>query len=306
MATPSCVLVPERISANLTDNYQDTVTEVYRCIYDSVQSNIYAALMTAQQTGPNPVPTRSALYTGASNIFARTISPTFESASREAILWSVTYSPPDKGEDEQQQSENPLLRPAKYNVEYIDTERKIEKARNVQALSHAGADGANRPADTEGKILNAAGVPPDVPRMHTTRHPVLVVERNYSQLKNIVDQNESYLESTNSDAILDFGVRTLKFLVTESLGKHVENEIEFWPGVTRVEVMKTTDLVLNNVGMQYWDTDKTKLVPIPVGEKNDPTTEPLNLTLAGGKGGDESTTITWRYLEEKSYATLLE
>ena len=303
----TCTYRPEGMSGTLTHNHRDSISEVYLAIYDDVQSDIYTAMDLAQNASPNPLPLRRGMYPGAplGNIFCQSLTPAFTSETRKAILWTASYGPPEKGEDDSHQGNNPLLRPPVLNVEYIESEYVIDQAENVEALSHGDGKGGARAAGTSGPIVNAAGKRADEPAVDTQRNAVLVVQRNFAALSDIVSLNETYQRTTNSDTVEGFSVRRLKYLVTESSGSEVENNVTFWPGTTRIEVKKTTDFIIDNVGYEYWNATASNWSRAK--DKDGAfTAEPINLKRDGDQGGDNTTTITYRHLDAVAYATLIQ
>lgn len=285
---------------------QDTITLTYRVQYTDVPTNFYTALSRGRSASGTPLPARRSLYASPTAIlYADTFSAgtAFSSESRAVWEWTVGFKVPEPGDLEAYQYANPLDRPPVYNVSYMDREDVIDKAKNVEALSHGDGAGGNRAANTEGPIVNAAGKRPDEPLVDTTRLEVLVIQKNYPSLASIVTRNRQFKKTTNSDTVQGYGARELRYLLTESLGVQYENGVEFWPGVTTILADTTHDLVLDNVGYEYWDTVASDWKRATDADGNF-MAEPVNLTLAGDEGGTNATTITYRYLEDKAYASL--
>lgn len=296
-----------KVSGSATNDYQDSVSLVYQVTYDSVPTNFYNALVRAQQATGSPVPLRRSVYAGGFTSpppYCTNLQGEMQSDDHRAVWqWTATFTVPPPGEqDEEQQNENPLLRPPVFNIRYMERERVIDKAKNVEALSHGDGSGGNRAALTEGPIVNAAGKRPDEPLVDTDRLEVLVIEKNYASLAQIVTRNRTYKATTNSDTVQGYSARELRYLMTESIGKQFENGIEFWPGVTEI-LAGETDLTLDNVGYEYWDAAESNWKRA-VDVDNEFMAEPINLKLDGDQGGTNATTITYRYLEEVSYASL--
>lgn len=296
-----------KVGGSATNDYQDTVTLTYQVTYDSTPTNFYNALIRAQTAAGTPVPVRRSVYGGGSVIpppYCTNLQGEMQSDDHRAVWqWTATFTVPPPGEqDEEQQNENPLLRPPVFNIRYMERERVIDKAKNVQALSHGDGSGGNRAALTEGPIVNAAGKRPDEPLVDTDRLEILVIEKNFASLAQIVTRNRTYKATTNSDTVQGYSPRELRYLMTESVGKQFENGIEFWPGVTEI-LAGDTDLTLDNVGYEYWDAGESNWKRA-VDADNEFMAEPINLKLDGDQGGTNATTITYRYLEEISYASL--
>lgn len=299
-----CVLQETTIDA--AGDFKDTVTRKYLATFDSPISNEYTALATAQSMGPNPLPARRAQLAGT-NIFANNIRGSHLSEKGTLWVFDVTFSPPPDGEDEEQQNENPLLRPAVFNVDYRDEEYVVKKARNVENFGQVFGGAPDRPAGTLGPITNSLGKRPDEPIVRTRRVGVIVIEKNLPDLGAILDRNEDYQDTANSDEIVlgtkTFSARRLKFEVCRSLGKQIENGVTFYPSVTEIGIYKTTDLTFDNVGYDYFDLAEQDIVRATDNDGND-LAEPTNLELTGVPRPIDAAPlqITYRDLEEVAYA----
>ena len=298
----------QKVTGTATADGRDTVVETYQVLYDAVPTNFYNALIAAQTaTTGDPVPSRRTRYAGTSSvaIYADTISGQESADSRLAWVWEVTYTAPPEGDTPDSHSiVNPLARPAVYNIEYMDREYVIEKAKNVTALSHGDGKGGNRAADTLGPIVNAAGKRPDEPIVETERLEVLVIRKNFATLAEIVNLNRTYKRTTNSDSLVGYSARQLRFLLCDSAGQAFDDGIEYWPGVINILAEDTTDLILDNVGYEYWDAVASDWKRA-VDKDGAAMAEPINLKLDGDRAGDNTTTITYRHLSQVAYASLL-
>lgn len=288
---------------------QDGMSIVYEVQYDDVPLNPYTALALARSASGEPVPPYRHQYaTTRSWMFAQNFTASLSRSNETCKLlqWTVNYAPPPAGEDPSvYQYANPLDRPPVFNVAYISEEVPIWSAKNVEALAKA-LDGANRAAGTEGAVTNAAGDPPADPLLRTKRWEVLVMTKNYPSLDAIVARNREFKETTNSDSFKGYGARELEYQLTESSGVQYENGVEFWPGVTEI-ICRPTDLVVDNVGFNYWDGADKVRYKVKDPDTGDPidSPEPANLALNGSLSGAGTTQITYRDLIEKSYAGLL-
>lgn len=301
--------VRENVSGTATGDFQDSVTETYLVKYDTVHTNFYSALSAAQSASGQPVPTRLSQYGGSilALLFLQNITGAPVSKNKYTLWqWQCTYTPPPQGQTPDSiQQDNPLQRPPVYNIDYMDREYVVEEAKNVETLSHGDGKGGNRAAGTLGPIVNAAGKRPDEPIVETERLEVLVIRKNFATLAEIVNLNRAFKRTTNSDSVQGYTARELRYLLCESLGQQLENGFYFWPGEIRILAEDTTDLILDNVGYEYWST-----TPDPddwkraVDADGEPMSDPINLKLDGDKGGDNTTTITYRHLTEKAYAPL--
>jgi hypothetical protein len=294
--------VLKSISGSANGDYADSVTAVYEVQTDTIITNFYSALVAAQTASGSPVPPRRTLYGGGPLIYAYDINGQHSEVKRNLWTWTVTYSQPPQDEGTGTPTENPLERPVIYNVEYMDREYVIQKAKNVEELPRGDGNGGNRAAGTLAPIGSAAGERPDEPIVDTERLEVLVVQRYYPTLAAITAINRTYKRSTNSGALLGYGPRELRYLLTESLGVTNINGLDVWPGRTTVLAEDTTDLILDNQGTQYWDPVAAK---IRKTEDLKPPLNLVNLTLGGELGGTKEDTITYRHLTEKDYGPLL-
>lgn len=296
-----CVLQSTEVDASF--DFKDTVVRKYQANFGSPISDEFTAIATAQSMG---LPLRRAQLAGKF-LFCLNIKGKNQSSKGAVWEFDVTFGPPPEGEDEEQQNPNPLLRPPVFNIDYADEEYVVKQAKNVTALT----GGFSRPSGTLGPIVNAAFRRPDEPIVRTRRRGVIIIEQNYADLGEIMDLNEDYQETCNSDNVTlgtkTFAARRLKYELTRSGGKQVENDIVFYPGVTEIGIYKTTDLVLDNVGYEYWDDASEDYKRAKDGNGDD-TAEPINLNLDGTKkdtsviGDTGAITLTYRDLEEVAYS----
>lgn len=286
-------------SADIDSKGQDSITETYRVQADSILYDPYAVLTVGQSSGPTPIPPRGAIYGSSAFLFARTFRVNPSKERRDVFDVEVTFAVPEDPSAEGNH-ENPLLRPAVFNIEWIETQYVVQQAKNVEALSHGNGKGGNRPALTLGPLVNAAGKQLIEPVLDNERNGVLVIAKNFASLDAIVTVNETYARTTNSLPYKGFDARRLKYQVTESQGQQVENGILFWPAITRIEIKKTTDVLVDNVGYQEWSTLASTFQPSTVAEA-----EPKALDLAGSfSAATGNTTITYRHLDPVDYAPL--
>ena len=299
MAITAQYIRREGLSLNHTLRYKDSITAVYRAEFDTPMSNPWTVLQEQVAQGLVPVEGTFFDVTNAPHLFAKNYET--RPVDDNLTVWdtTVTWGVADDGEDQtQQQNPNPLLRPPAFNIEYIETEYPIEEAANLVALPHGDGKGGSRSTDTVGPIVNAAGKRPDEPQVDTERNAILIVERNFASLADIVNLNETYQRTTNEDTTQGFSPETLKYMVTDSLGKRIEGQVEYYPGITRIEKKKTTKRIIDNMGYAYWDDDDAEI-------KDDDDIKDLhNLALDGTKDS-ASTVIPYRYLTRVPYAPLV-
>jgi len=307
MATTSNI---KKISGGAQADFADDVTYIYEVQYDAIPTSFHSALTSAQAASSTPVPARAAPCPSASWLFAGNISGEPDENQRTLWTWTVSYTKPstkDLGSlgPGGEAITNPLLRPAVYNIEYMDIEQVIEKAYNVDSLPRGSGKGTGRAALTLGPVVNSAGERPDEPQMTTKRLEVLVIQKNFATLAAIVNLNRTYKDTTNSDNVQGYQPRELRYQLTESSGQQKENNITFWPGTTTILAEDSTDLVLDNVGTKFWDGSAIVEIKETDEDGNSvPPFAPVPLKLDGTKGGDYTTTITYRYLSSVAYVSL--
>lgn len=296
------------VAGTATGSYSDRVTVTYKVTYDAIPTNFHTALSLAQLATGTPVPIRRSRYSApfGVNIFAESFTSSIPDANKASQwYWDVEFTrPPEGAPQDNDYNADPLTWPAEINVEYMDRQRVIDKARNLDALSHGDGAGGARAANTEGPIVNAAGKRPDEPVVDTERLEVLVIKKNYASLADIVTRNRTYKGTTNNDTVQGYSPRELRYLLTESVGRQFENGTEYWPGVTRILAEESTDLTLDNVGYEYWSAVDNDW--IRAKDKDGVlVAEPIKLNLAGAPNGTTTTTITYRHLDAVAYASLV-
>lgn len=300
-----CNLLDTGIEAPI--DFKDTMTYSYQADFGEVIIDPALALTMAQSMGPKPVPVRRHKHPSVFAFVTHISGKRLTEKSRHVWQFDVTYGPPPAGEDEDQQNENPLLRPPVYNIQYIEEEYVVKQAYNLDDLGSQFAAGARyRPAGTLGPIENGAGIRPDEPIVRTRRKGVIVIEKNFANLGAIMAFNEDFFDTTNSDSVTigskTFGPRRLKYEVATSLGKQVENGYTFYPAIVEISIHKTTDLIHDNVGYHYFDTlGKKKRFQDDDGID---TAEPDNLNLTGTSRakGEPAVQLRYRDLEAVPYA----
>ena len=291
----------KRMSGTAERKARDSEVWEYLYVGDSIPDNSLQAINLAHTTGPDPVPVVGSQLADRF-IFVQTINADQTEERRDSFKITVNFGPPEPGEDEDQQMQpNPLARPAVYDIQYIESEKVVHKARNRVELT----DGFTRAVGTLGPIVNAAYRRPDEPIVDTERNTVFVIERNYATLGEIAALNEDYQRTCNNDTCTiggrTIGPNRLKYLVTRSLGKQQEGDVEYYRGATEIELKRTTDLVIDNVGYDYWDPVKSDYFRAQDADGND-TADPVNLDLSGELLSTGTTQLTYYHLEEVAYA----
>lgn len=250
-------------------------------------------------------------------LFAKSFAFKVKEEKNLQSVWecTVNYLPLQPGEPSTENtSTNPLGWPATYWLEWVEYEQAITKARNVEAFT----GGFTRAAGTLGPVVNTAFQEFEEGLFDTVRDAVLVVKKNVATLSDVIARNRDFQLTTNSDTVLGADPRRMKFLGADSGGKLTANGVNYYEMTTRIQVTKTTDREVNNVGWKEL-VDGQKLVNIKVPKPGatpdnqgkyadsdmEDTPEPLFLDLAGKKKTSGTQTITYRYLEEVPYTPLL-
>ncbi|MEN1679248.1 MAG: hypothetical protein AAGJ46_06615 [Planctomycetota bacterium] len=301
-------------------DYRDTIEIEYEVGYDPAPNDYFDALAQFQQAAS--VSRRARYVTNepvdiyALSIQGKPLDPRNTKSNRWG--WRVQFGPPPAGapikadgggdgsnpggEESGGYNMLPWEWAPEYNIEYYDSDRPIRTAKNVVTFPRGYGAAGQRPFGTDTVLTNTLGERLDETQMAIDRRPVLVISRNYQNLSDIVDLNEKFVDTANSTELQGFGVRTLRYQLTESTGRRVDNGVTYWPGVTRILVEKTTDLIIDNVGYEYWDEAKGELAPAKDSEGNR-VAAPIYLKL-DGTPSDVRTWIAYRYLEEEDYTEL--
>lgn len=275
-----------------------TITKIYLYDYESVTDDVNAVLAAAQAETSSPVPYPNQQYAAGVGLYATNFNlvPTGESAKDWVI--TVTWSAPSEGSLSNLDI-HPLLRPPKSSINFIEKEVVIEQAKNVEALGEGGA----RASGTLGPIVNGALQEPGEPLLDTDWDGVINIRRWVSDINAVLTLNKTYRRTCNSDTVLGlFSPRTLKYQVSQSSEQQEQDNIPFYEINTSIEILKTTDRTINNVGWKYID-DAGDLKD--VGEfRGGNAGEPEFLTVAG-KITSTPGTITYRHLDEVAYSGLV-
>lgn len=308
MAVAACTFVRDFGSAELSNRYTDeSISARYIITLDAASDDWPTILEQAQaisgggNTAP-PLRGESWPTNPGYGLYAKRFTMRLENAENSLlrVLLDVSYLPLDAGEPDPGTSpDNPLFWPAEYDIQYAEEEFVVEQAKNVEAFT--GAGGYGRPAGTLGPVTNSAGDETEEPLVDVERVAVVKIVKNVPNLDTIVSVNTNYARTTNSDNFLGAGPRRAKFIGAESGGKQNANGIIYYPMTVSVAIHKTTDRVVNNVGWNNLDFDGKK---VKYTVNNDDPSSPQFLTLSGGRT-TAVTKVTYRYLDEVSYAGLL-
>ena len=289
----------------------ESATETYRIEMDSASRDFPGLLFQAQSTTSgwaNPIPLRGFRFPGnlAYPLFVESYQMQTTDEVERYIDVTVNYTSPKDGEENREdRPTNPLQWPAEYNISWIEEEYVIEEAYNVDPLGPA----SNRRQPSFGPVVNGALQEFDEPLVDTRRYPVLQITWNVSSLGSVIALNETFQGSTNKDTFLGAQPRRCKYLVAETSGKQVANDVTYYPMTVTVAVLRTTERLVNNVGWNY-RTASGELAPAKVNDEESGElvrpSEPIFLKLDGAKA-DKGTApvVRYRYLRELNYSQLL-
>lgn len=298
-------------SAVLRHDYADEVVkETYRIEMNSADRAFGTLLAQAQSTTSgwaNPLPLRGARYHASTYpVFVDTYEMQTNEVREDHIDVEVTYTSLRPGEEQRQdRPANPLQWPAEYNISWIEEEYVIEEAYNVDALGPA----ATRRQPSFGPVVNGALQEFDEPLVDTRRYPVLHITWNVPVLGSVIALNETFQGTTNKDTFLGAQPRRCKYLVAETAGRQVANDIAYYPMTVTVAVLKSTERLVNNVGWNYRTAGgklaAAKVIDEESGELVRPS-EPIFLKLDGTKAAEGTAPVVrYRYLREVNYNQLL-
>ena len=298
----------QRLGATAERKARDTESWTYLLQLDSIPNAALDAIDVAHSTGPHPVPVVGTQHPSRF-IFVQTISAEQTQQRMDCYIITVNFGPPEQGEDQDSQDENPLLRPAIYDIQHRPEERVVERAYNLEEFGgEFGLGAPKRTAGTYGRITNSASIRPDEPIVRSFNTPVLCILKNFATFGEILDINDTFEQTCNSDTVSvkgkSYGPRRLRFEVATSQGRQFENNYEYYPCLIEITIHKTTDIYFDNVGYHYYtfDGNKKRFVDSDGVE----TAEAQNLTISGTKGDSElPISLGWRYLEEAAYSSLM-
>jgi hypothetical protein len=311
-----CVLSVDEFSAELTHNYQDeSVTELFKIKLDEPDRNIVE--IAHQCAALQPLfPGRGASWSEYPGYGLRAKKFRF-TPSPGLINWEceVTYLPLSQGESDPEESDgNPLAWPAVYTLDWIEYEEAVKEAVNLEDLG-ADTDWGVREEGTLDLVVNGALQEFEEGIFDAQRDAVIQITKNVATLDEIIEYQTEYQRTTNNATFLGAAAYRVKFLSAVSGGLQKAGDIEYYPMTISLQIMKTTDKRMNNIGWHHWVTvggvktlvkfkvDETDAAGNPTGEKVE-ASEPTFLTR-GGKIGFAGSWVTYRYLTPKNYDGLL-
>jgi hypothetical protein len=311
----TCTIDIRSSGGTITRRYSDdSVTERFLVKLDVATRDLISVLNSARAANPTQFPLKGQSWPSNPTYGLYADSFQLEPRNEFQTQWfvTVTYTPLKAGEHNTEGSGNPLLWPAVFAVDWIEYDEAVTKARNVEAFTAAGA--FNRPALTLGPCTNSAGGEFEEGVFETTRDAVLSITKNVATLNEVLSLEGTYAKTTNSDTVYGVGPRRYKYIGVETSGIQTANGISYYARTVRVQVMKTTDRAINNVGWHNINFDGKK-VKYKVRKQDESgaaiepavyedAQEPGFLTLAGARS-EAATTVSYRWLTEVPYAGLL-
>lgn len=159
---------------------------------------------------------------------------------------------------------SPLLKQTKWHVEWLEETAIVAK------------DASGVP------ITNTVGDEFDTPIEQPKLFMVLVAEKPYATLQEIIDLGLEYHESVNSVAFKNGPARTVRFLPIQSQQVQFENGIEYYMASLRFGFNpETWDVEVLNRGWRYRPTAGTAPVKAIDKETHLPVSVPVNLAENG-------------------------
>lgn len=296
MAVTSVIIPPKGISGTLASKYtEESITERFQIIFDAPIFNLPLIILQAHFANPRfPDRGQSWPLFPDYGLFAKKFQ--LEDGGELGTHWncSVGYEPLQPGESNTEGvSDNPLFWPPTWNLEEFEYDEVVAKGKNVQAFSGHYP----RAALTLGAFVNSFGDETEEPIVEPASDAIFVRTDNVATLNEILQVQDYYRRTCNSDTIYGIGPRRFKFLNCKSGGQQTANGISYYQRIIRVQLMKSTDRTINNVGWQY-EKDSGSEVTQHDGS------QPVFLTTAGKKSSTP-VTIEYRYLDEVTYASIL-
>ena len=314
--------------ADITPDYQSqSVAENFRITISEPSRNFPAIIALAHASQPSLFPDigdpwpQLPLY----GLYAKSFKFSKASARGLLLTCSVNYLPLKSGESDTSNSSSPLTWPKSYWLEWVEYEQAVTQAKNIDAFT----GGPTRPAGTLGPVVNSAYQEFEEGLFDTVREAVLCVKQNVATLASVINIQATYGGTCNADTVYGVGPRRYKFLGVEASSELIGNGIKYYECTVRVQLTKTTDRFMNNVGWKAFPpaaaAGVTDIVPCMVPEIQykedgtpdiDPATnkaltkkvqvsEPVFLDLAGRQAEKTPLKIGYRYLDEVNYASLI-
>lgn len=260
------------------------------------------AEVLARSGGARPVPIKGAAYAVAGNgadpaSFALEFQWSVNPQRHSQWFCDVTWRPPDPKESPPNYTvPNPLDRSAIHWLEFEETTEIVTEAKNITPLPHLSPA---RPAGTLGKIVNAAGQPFDSLPERPNARPVLVLQRAYRTLEQLMGLHNTYYRKLNSDTYQGAPAKTLYVRSIQCGAPQYENGVEYFIGQIRIVYNpKGWKISLVNQGLAYLESGK--LINYDKSSTGQIFTEPILLAANGSRlsPGVAGNSIEYEYSDD--------
>ena len=164
----------------------------------------------------------------------KTLTYSRENPIESSNIWTIVgaYKTLEPGENnEEEKTQNPLLRPAKYWFEADIQTEPVEEAWLVTSIPNSG-----RKVDELGPIVNAAGVTFETPLMEDVQRTVIAIQKNYPSLEAIHNINKQYYKTTNLDVYKTYPRDCAQYQWTDTSEPSEEGGVSYYSGTTRILV----------------------------------------------------------------------
>lgn len=303
------------ISSNLLDDWgslrQGNYTHGAR--YD-VETNDHtdaavAVIVQSQSALPDPVPAYMSTFalngSADASAYCKSIVARRHASKRTKwtveVEWSVLEG--DDPANDVTSQDDPLTVPVKYWLEREEFQEPLTEAWNETALP-----GIGRSIDTLGPIQNAAGQEPSSAYMRTVRVPVLVAQKNYATLQELITLNRNFDDAISSDVFYGAPAGEAIYRGTEISQPQYAGGTQYYVGTTRVAFREGGwSLPLVNRGWKFLSGGQLQEATTKDADGNQvPVSEPINLELDGSRtpDGQVGTTILYRVNRKVAFSGL--
>lgn len=193
----------------LTRNFRAT----YRFVSDSTALGPDEALNRATTTSPEPIPSIGDFYNVGSDFNPHAVCRGRSARRGDKLThWDIEiqWGPLEGDEEDDDFQENPLLRPVKYRLETETFTQLLEEDKDGNA------------------IVNSAGKAFETPVEKESSRMVLVAEKNYGTLQEIINLNITYSQKVNETVYKGGQPRTFYCRQISSGELQTENGVEYY------------------------------------------------------------------------------
>lgn len=292
MAVLTCRRTRNR-SLSYATGYRNEYKVEFLIDCDSIMNEIavYAAATTMATGDKLPIVYQYYDYDGVQDQSSYAINIDLVQTTESGLQWKATvnYGRTGDGNTPQDQTPNPLDQPIKYRIEWIEEQMEVTVDRN-------GA-----------RIVNTVGDAFDELIEEPQLYPVLVAEKNYLTIQEIIDIGMAYHRTVNDGVFYGGQPRTVKFMPIQSGDIQVSNNISYYTATLRFAFNPNTwDFIHPNNGHRF-----RKVAGGPIGLKMDDDTRwslpfPMDLKADGTllPVGDPPVMLTFEILPEADYSLI--